>query len=303
MDSSIEANINLIFEDSKCKAKAAASAAKKLINVDNFDAIIGELCSSATLAAAPMAQNNGVPMISPASTAPEVSQQGGFIFRTIPSDKKQGKFGAKQVAEEGHKRLAVLYVNGSYGTGFEQVLQEELLKEGGKIVESTAFKKGATSLRTQLTKIKASEPDAIFIISNSPDSSVASLEQIKELGIDAEVYGSEGLKSKDILQADKAAEGLKVVTLSKSSKDFVEAHQKEYNQKPGPFAAQGYDAFQAIAETIEKDASTSKEIKKELYNIEFTGASGKIKFDDNGDVPGNFRMLQVKDGEFKEVKK
>lgn len=295
-------DIELVFEDSKCKGKAAASAAKKLINVDKVDAIIGELCSSATLAAAPIAQKNQVPMISPASTAPEVTDQGDYIFRVIPGDSKQGKFGAKLVAEDGYEKLAVLYVKDNYGTGFNEVLKQQFPNQGGEVVESVAFKKEATKLSSQLTKIKSAEPDAIYIISNSPASSVAALEKIEELGIDAQVYGSEGLKGSDTLEAGDAAEGLKVTAVSAGSKDFNQAHKDEYGEEPGPFAAQGYDAFQAIAETIKQGAKTGKEIKQRVYEVDFSGVSGDIKFDQNGDVPGNFRVLEVKDGEFQEIK-
>ncbi|MFB6181405.1 MAG: ABC transporter substrate-binding protein [Candidatus Magasanikbacteria bacterium] len=299
----LDQDIELVFEDSKCKGKASASAAKKLINVDKVDAIIGELCSSATLAAAPIAQQNKVPMISPASTAPEVTDQGDYIFRVIPGDSKQGKFGAKLVAEDGNERLAVLYVKDNYGTGFNEVLKKEFPKQGGEIVESVSFKKGSTSLQTQLTKIKAANPDSIFIISNAPDSTVAALEQIEELGIEADLYGSEGLKGGDTLKAGDATEGLKITAVSAGSEEFVQAHKDEYDQSnPGPFSAQGYDAYQAIAKAVEKGAMTGPEIKEKLFTLDFKGASGRIKFDENGDVPGNFRVLKIENREFKPVK-
>lgn len=297
----LDQDIELIFEDSKCKGKAAASAAKKLINVDKVEAIIGELCSSATLAAAPIAQQNKVPLISPASTAPEVTDQGDYIFRVIPDDSKQGKFGAELVSKDGNERLAVLYVKDNYGTGFNDVLKKEFPNQNGEIVESTAFKKGSTNLQTQLTKIKAANPDSIFIISNSPDSTVAALEQIRELGIEADIYGSEGLKGEDTFKAGDAAEGLKITAVTSGSEEFIQAHKDEYDSEPGPFAAQGYDAYSAIAKTVDQGANSGTEIKNKLFELNFEGASGDIEFDENGDVPGNFRVLQVKDGEFKKA--
>ena len=103
-------NVEIIYEDSKCEAKEAATAANKLISLDHVVAIIGEACSSATLAAAPVANENKVILISPASTSPELTDAGEFVFRTIPSDALQGYFAAKLVYDKGYRKLAVFYI-------------------------------------------------------------------------------------------------------------------------------------------------------------------------------------------------
>ena len=117
--------------------------------------------------------------------------------------------------------------------------------------------------------------------------------------MDAKVYGSEGLKSDDILKgAGIAAEGLVITNVSSGTTDFIARHKAEYNAEPGPFAAQGYDAFQALALAIKAGAKTGEEIRAKLDTLEFDGASGKIKFDERGDVAGNYDVLVVKDGKF-----
>jgi branched-chain amino acid transport system substrate-binding protein len=288
-------NVELIFEDSKCDAKESVTAANKLVNVDGVVAIIGELCSSATLAAAPVTEAAGVPMVSPASTSPALTDAGEYLFRTVPSDALQGDFGADLVTEMGYERLAVLYVNDDYGIGFKEVLEAEF----ANVVAMEALESGSVDVRTQLTKIKNADADAVYIITNSPDSAVATLKQITELGLDVAVFASEGLKADAILEgAGDAAEGMLVTSVSTGSAEFAAAHQAAYGEAPGPFAAQGYDAMYALGMAVENGAMTGEEIKDALSTMVFDGVSGKVQFDANGDVYGNYEVYVVTSGAF-----
>lgn len=301
-------NIEVLYEDTKCDAKEAVNAAQKLINVDKVVAIVGDVCSGATLAAVPVAEAAKVVMISGASTAPKITEAGQYIFRTIPSDALQGEFGAKLVSDKGFKKLAILYGNEEYGVGFEKVLNEKFTALGGTVVASESFQNNATDLRTQLTKIKAAKPDALYIVSNSPSSASAALKQAKELKITTEVFGSEGLKSPDILTgAGTAAEGLTVTSVTAGTPDFILKWQAAYGTSttPGPFAAQGYDAFMAITKALTANVpggtsmiEHSEALPEYLLKTEFDGASGHIKFDQNGDVAGNYEVYRVEKGAF-----
>ena len=293
---SLEEKVELVVEDSKCEGKEAVTVINKLISIDKVDAVIGELCSGATIPAAAVANEQKVVMVSPASTSPKLSEEGGdYFFRVIPSDSLQGDFGAKLVYEKGARKLAVLYGNEDYGVGFNSVLMESFPALGGDVVASEAFEPKSTDLRTQLTKIKAAEPDAIYIISNSPDSAAAALKQIDELGLgEVIVVGSEGLKADEILQAaGEASNGLVVTSVSAGSDAFKTAHENEYSEVPGPFAAQAYDAVKALSLVLGSD-----DMKTALYNVDFEGASGHIAFDQNGDVSGNYEVYIVKNQEF-----
>ncbi len=297
-------NVEIIYEDSKCNGKDAVSVINKLISVDKVSAIVGEVCSGATLAIAPIAEKNKVVLISPASTSPKISSAGDYIFRVVPSDALQGKFGADLVYKKGYRKLAILYSNEDYGVGFEKVLRENFEKLGGKVVASEAFNTDAVDVKTQITKIKSANPDAVYIISNVPSLSVSALKELKRLGVDAAVFASEGLKSEDIIKsAGDSAEGLIISSVSAGTKDFAEKFKKKFGEEPGPFAAQAYDAFKALAIVIKEGAQTGEEIKNALYNLEFSGASGSISFDENGDVAGNYDLYQVKDGKFVKLEK
>jgi branched-chain amino acid transport system substrate-binding protein len=294
-------NLVLNYEDSRCEGRSAVNAINKLISINHVSAIIGEVCSGGTLAAAPIAEKNHVPMVSPASTSPAISEAGDYIFRVIPSDALQGEFGAKLIEKQGKKTLAILYPNEDYGLGFSKVLSERFTAIGGKVVASEAFERGSIDLRSQLTKIKSKNPEALFLISNSPDSALAALRQIKELGIKAALYGSEGLKCADV-EHHPAAEGLQLSSVSSGSPEFLKHYLAIYKEEPGPFAAQGYDSMMAIGLAVVEAGADSKKIQGSLISLNFDGASGKISFDANGDVAGNYDLFVVKSGKFTLVK-
>jgi len=294
-------DIEIIYEDSKCSGKAAVNAANKLINVDNVDVILGEMCSSATLAVAPVANKNNVPIISPASTSPDLSDAGEYTFRTVPSDRKQGEFGAQLVYNDGHRRLAILHSQEDYGIGFRDVLQEEFPALGGEVVATQSFaKNAATDLRTQLSKIKQANPDAVYVISNAVDALPVALQQIDEMGIEAPVYGSEGFKSQKVIsEAGESADGLIITSVSSGTDEFMNSYEQANGEEPGIFAAQSYDAFRAVHEAVQAGATDGESIATALReDVSFSGASGQIAFNEQGDVSGNYEVVVVENGEF-----
>ena len=297
-NSDVSGRVEIVKEDSKCDPKEAVSAVNKLISVDGVQAIIGEVCSGATLAAAPVARDNSVAMISAASTSPEITKFPN-VFRTVPSDEFQGAFGAEIAAGKGYTKMAVLHGNEDYGIGFKNVLEKSFPGEGRSVVITETFERGDVDLKTQLTKIKESGADVLYIISNSPDSSSAALKQAAELKLNLPLMGSEGLKDDDLLASvGSAAEGLLVTSVSSGAPEFIASWTEEKGSEPGPFAAQGYDAFTAVSIAINSGAGTKEAIMKALGDVKFSGASGEIAFDSNGDVGGGYEIYVVKGGSF-----
>lgn len=297
-DSGLE-NIEIIYEDSKAESPTAVSAITKLITIDGIVAVVGPMASGATLPSAPIANENKIVLITPSASSPELSSAGEYIFRTVASDAILGKLGAKMVKNAGHKKLAFLYSNEDYGVGFEKVAKETFIELGGEVVISESFIRGETDLRTQITKVKSETPDAIFLITNSIDSAIAFFVQAKELGIEVPVFTVDIVKSQEFIDgAQEAAEGAMILAVNPGTREFVQKHLETYNENPGPFSAQAYDAFTAIAKAIESGAKTGEEIKNALMDIEFDGASGHIKFDENGDVEGDYAVYLIKDNEF-----
>ncbi|MDG6244505.1 MAG: penicillin-binding protein activator [Methanolobus sp.] len=291
-------NVIIVVEDTKSETREAATAMNKMVSVNNVQAVIGDLISAATLAAAPIAEQNQVVMISPASTSTDISDAGDYIFRTIPGDDGQGIFAANTMHERGYTKLALLYTNDQYGNGLAGIISEEFTAKGGEIVADETYEAGSSDMRTQLAKIKNSNPEVIYIVSNTPDSSVALLRQITEIGIDANIYGSEGLKVASILELGSSVEGIVITSVSPESEDFRQKYMDAYAEEAPAFAAQAYDAATAIIMAIEQGATTGEEIKNALYEMEFDGASGHIKFNEMGDVEGGYVLVEVRDGAF-----
>ena len=289
----------VIFEDSRCDSAAGISAVTKLTTVDNVVGIVGALCSSVTLPSSTIATEQQVPMVSPASTSPALSDAGPYTFRTVPSDALQGAFAANLIYDRGFRKVAIAYTNEDYGVGYANVLRETFTELGGEVAAEENFTSGVTDLRTQVSRIKAANPDIVYVMSNSSASSVAVLRQLSEQGVEAPIYGAESLGISDVTEgAQEAAEGLIVSTVSAGNTDFITRFNDEFGKEPGPFAAQAYDAFTAIAQTIKDGATTGPEVRDALAELSFTGVSGNIDFDENGDVAGNYRILVVQDGEF-----
>ena len=291
-------NLEVIYEDSKCDGKEAVNAINKLISSDKVSVIIGEVCSGVTLAVAPIAEQQKVVMISPASTSSKMSEF-PYLFRTVPSDALQGVFGAKFVYGRKYRKLAILYSNEEYGIGLEKVLKKKFTELGGEVVSSEAVERGATDIRPNIIKIKTATPQVVYVILNSPATAIAALRQIKELEVNAVVIGSERLNNREVLEgAGDSAEGLIVTAVSSGTREFGMRYEKEYGAKPGIFSAQGYDAFIAVVRALETGARSGDEIQKALVNISFTGATGTIDFDEWGDISGNYSTLIVKDASF-----
>jgi branched-chain amino acid transport system substrate-binding protein len=152
--------IEYVSEDDQSKAEEAATAVQKLINQDHVIALIGEVASSRSLAAAPIAQSNGVPMISPSSTNPEVTKKGDYIFRACFLDEFQGRVMARFAADSlKYKRVAILKdIKNDYSVGLAQFFSEEYKARGGSIVGEQAYNEGDSDFRSQLTALKANNP-------------------------------------------------------------------------------------------------------------------------------------------------
>lgn len=287
-------NIEIILGDSQCDKEKAPAVMKKLID-QNVVAVVGEICSGASLAALPLANQYKIPLISPGSTSPQLSIPNDYFFRTVPPDSLQGRYAANLMYASNYRKLAILYSNEDYGNAFQGVLKENFEGLGGVVVASVPFEVNTIDLKDQITKIQNSRPDVIYIVSNSTVSSVAALKMIQDFKIKAALFGSEAMNDRSLLSdADGASEGLIITAVSSGSKSFKQMHRAEFGVDAGLYASQAYDAFQAIYLALQKGAKTGEDIKTILPSIIFEGKSGHIQFDANGEVAGNYEALIVR---------
>ena len=146
--------------------------------------------------------------------------------------------------------------------------------------------------------MKQARPDAIAIIGNAQDSGAAIIEQIYKLNIRAALFGSEQLKSSGIASM---SEGTMIIAQSRGTSEFKERYAETYGEQPGLFAAQGYDAFKAIAIATQTTSVTGEALKDVISQIQFDSASGRIQFDENHESTSDYDIFIVQDGSFVQV--
>jgi branched-chain amino acid transport system substrate-binding protein len=184
--------IEIIYEDGKCNGKDAVNAAQKLINIDKVNIILGGMCSGELLAIAPITEPAKVLLLSPSASSPDITHAGDFIFRNNPSDADGGKALAKLVREK-YTKAAIISENTDYAQALARVFVEHFRSLGGEVVAQENFDPGVKDFRTILTKIKASNPEALVI---NPQTEIAGgliVKQAREIGITIPLYGTVAL--------------------------------------------------------------------------------------------------------------
>lgn len=295
-------NIEIIQVDSKCDPKTAAEAVRQLID-QQVVAIIGEGCSSASVAALPAVNNARIPLISPSASSPTLSIPNDYFFRVVPPDNLQGPFMAQTIFAQGHHNVAVFYTTEPYGSGMNDVFRTSFEELGGRVVASATAEPDVIDIKDQMAQIKNAQPDALFIAPNSVISATAAIRVARESGIQAPLYGADIMYDTAIIaNAPQAAEGLTISSFPTGTRDFKQALFNEYRQNEQLYAApQAYDIIHVLQIALSKGARTGEQIRNILPTIEFEGASGYVKFDANGEISDNnyrYDLFQVKDGAF-----
>lgn len=296
--------LEVIFEDSKCEPKEGVAAMQKLLNIDKVPAVIGAVCSSVTSSVAPLAQEAGVVEITPCSEAPQISDMGDYIFRTWTPNNLQARIGARFAFEElGARKAAVLSINNDFGESLTQAFAEEFESLGGNVVTIQRYEQDQRDLRTELTKVKAETPDLVYMTSYPPDGVIA-VQQMADLGIDAELLGTSGIHSKEEVfdKLGDLAEGIYLTDLEDSTTaQFREEYRERYGQQwPGIIscASVAYDDAMLLADAFRAVGTDAAKVKDYLAGIEnFPGASGPITFDANGDLDRQHVVFEVADGD------
>jgi branched-chain amino acid transport system substrate-binding protein len=302
--------IELLTEDDLSKAGEPATVVNKLISRDGVVAILGEVASSRSLEAAPICQQNKIPMISPSSTNPKVTETGDYIFRVCFIDPFQGtvmaNFATKTLKA---KKVAVFTdVKSDYSKGLAKYFKEGFVAAGGQIVTELDFNGGDKDFKAQLTSIKGANPDAVFIPGYYTDVALICI-QAKQLGLDVPLFGGDGWESDQLVKiGGSAVEGNYFSThyapdvATEQSKKFVADYQKRYNGKtPDAMAALGYDSAIFLADAIKRAGATDgQKIRDALAATKnFSGVTGKMAINEKRDATKAAVILQVKNGQFK----
>lgn len=304
--------LELKTEDDQSKAGEPANVVNKLISKDGVVAVLGEVASSRSLEAAPICQQNGIPMITPASTNPKVTETGDFIFRMCFIDPFQGTVMANFATNTlKAKKVAVFTdVKSDYSKGLAKFFKEGFIKAGGQVVAELDFNGGDKDFKGQLTAIKTAAPDAVFIPGYYTDVALIAI-QAKQLGLAVPLIGGDGWESEKLVElGGEAVEGHYFSTHYSAEAEnpkvsaFVEAYKKEYKGKvPDCMAALGYDSVYFLVDAIKRAGGTDPvQLRDALAATkEFDAVTGKVAIDAKRDAVKSAVILQVKGGKFKFV--
>jgi branched-chain amino acid transport system substrate-binding protein len=299
-----------VFEDSRAEPKTGVTAAQKLMTVDKVPVIVGDVVSSVTLAIAPTAEKSQVVVIAPTSSAPAITNAGQYIYRVWPSDLIEGTKIAELAAQKGFKNVAILHLNNDYGSAIAGIFQKTLAEKGGKVILNEGYLDKATDFRAVLTKVAGLKPDAIYVAGYFADTSRI-LKQARELGIKSQFLGTTAIEDPEFLKlAGNTAEGTiyplatgydPTIIKTPQVESFVNAYEKKYKTKPGWVEAHSYDAFMLAYQAANsvKEQATGTSIKSYFDTMkEYEGVTGKIVFDQNGDVLKPVVFKTIKGGKF-----
>ena len=327
-------SLEVVTGDTQTNPQAGVSAAQQLARVRNVVAIIGALSSGVTIAAATsVAAVDGVPMVSPASSAQAITtvEDNDFLFRTAPHDGVQAQVLGAATREAGYERLAVLYVNNAYGIGLAEEFTAVFEALGGTITASIAYEEGQASYRGELQAAARGDPEALVHIAY-PGDGIPQIRQALEEGLFQNFIFTDGMKTPEMISTIGAEflNGSLGTTPESIETAASELFNAAYAERYGageivPFVSNAYDAAFVLALAIEKAGSTDRTAVRDALRavaggggtmilpgewekakaliaageeIDYEGAAGSQDFDAAGDVPGTVGVWVIEDGEF-----
>ena len=292
--------------DDQSKPEEAAQATTRLITQDKVLVILGEVASSNSLAMAEKAQAAGVPMITPSSTNITVTQKGDYIFRVCFIDPFQGFVMAKFARENlKAETAAILQDNKSaYSIGLTDVFNAKFAELGGKIVAKESYSQGDTDFRAQLTALKKSKPQAIYVPGYYNDVGIIA-RQARELGITVPMMGGDGWDSEKLFElAGTALDGsffsnhYSPDNPEPRVQKFIADYKAAYGGVPDALAALGYDAAKVAIPALEKSKDlTGPSIRDAIAQTQaFPGVAGTISLDKDRNAVKSAAVLKVANG-------
>ena len=295
--------LKFITEDSQGSTEGAIAAFNKLIHQDGVPIILGPATSSATEAAFPIAQQNGVVAISATAAARNLSGIGDFVFRTILTTDVLITSGIKITqAKLGYRKTAIIYDETDlFSADGAQVMRVALTANNVEILTTETFQSSNADFAEQLTRIKNLNPDAIFVSALPPDKPEI-LIQARQLGIpDSVPFIINTLTAADVQAAGDAAEGTIAFTSwvntaeTPGNQAFIQSYRAKYGIEPNIWAAQSYASVYLLAEAIADAQSTdAAAIRDALARVsDLDTILGSFSFDAVGDAVYNPIVLIV----------
>lgn len=277
--------------DDACDPKQAVAVANKVVN-DGVKFVVGHLCSSSTQPASDIYEDEGILMVTPAATSPEITARGyKLVFRTIGLDSAQGPAAGNYIAKQVKpKVVAVIHDKQQYGEGIATAVKQTLEKDGVKVALFEGINAGDKDFSSLIAKMKQANVDFVYYGGYHPELGLI-LRQAQEKGLKAGFMGPEGVGNASISQiAQDASEGLLVTLPASFDQDpanqaLVAAFKAKKEDPSGPFVFPSYAAVEVIAEAITKAKSEDTDkVAAALRANTFKTPTGDLSFDEKGDL-------------------
>jgi branched-chain amino acid transport system substrate-binding protein len=305
--------IRLLVEDDQSRPDEAANAVTKLITQDRVVAVLGEVASRRSLAAAPVAQRYQIPMITPASTNERVTEVGDFIFRVCFIDPFQGRVLAKFAFEDlKARRVAILRdIQQDYSVGLTDSIQKNFAGFGGQVLDPVSYSSGDADFRAILTQVRAQKPDAVFVTGYYPEAAII-VRQARELGMTMPLLGGDGWVGDSLQNGREALNGTYLSDHYAADnpdpvvQTFVKAYRARFNGEPDSMAALAYDSVKVLADAITRAGTTDgPRLRDAIAQADVAGVTGRLKMNPqrNVDKPAVIQELVYANGTLRFVYK
>jgi branched-chain amino acid transport system substrate-binding protein len=303
--------IRLLVEDDQSKPEEASSAVTKLVTQDRVVAVLGEVASRRTLAAAPVAQRYRVPLITPASTNEKVTAVGDYIFRVCFIDPFQGQVLAKFAYNDLKARRAAILtdIQQDYSVGLTASVTEHFKAAGGTVLPPVSYSSGDADFRAVLTQIRGQRPDAVFATGYYSEAAII-VRQARELGMTMPILGGDGWVGEPLKNGREALKNTFISNHYSSDnpdpivQNFVKAYREKFGREPDSIAALSYDSVKVLADAITRAGSTDgPKIQAALTTTDVPGVTGQLKMNARRDVdkPAVIQEVTFANGEVKFV--
>ena len=286
--------IELAWEDGKCDAAAAAEAFQKLTGDNGIKFILGGICSSETLAIAPLAKDAGALVLSAMSSNPDLEGKSPNVMTLSYSDSLVGEGLADELSH--YKKVAIITEQNDFNTGIKKVVENALASEykDVKIVSNEQFEKGATDFRTLLEKVKASGAEAVLLNPNAGLTAEALIKQVAEVGLEAKLISQVAYNSTELLaKSPDLVNGMVIIDApSVTDQKFVD-YRDEIIKDKGPldnvsayYTAAAIDSLDLLSKLVSDNNGDVDSVQKALSTGSFSGNIGKITFGGKSFVQG-----------------
>ncbi len=300
--------IDVVIEDDQGSPERAATVANKLVHLDNVVALIAGGASGSSLAAGPNAQAAQVPMISPSSTNPAVTQIGDYIFRACFLDAFQGEVMARFAVKSLNAKKAAIMLdyNSPYSRGLTEFFELSFTKLGGQVVSKQSYTQGDSDFRGQLSELKGTEPDVIYLPGYYGDVAIIA-KQARQLGLTQPLLGGDGWDAPELwslagdsINGSYISNHYSVEDPSPAIQKFVQNYRMQSgNLMPDAHAALAYDAMRFLAEAIQRAGTNGPKLRDALAATKnFQGITGLISMDKDRNAVKPATVLKLEDGKY-----